>query len=222
MCILLYCIRGLTIVTKLCYYYSKIINKHSYISLREELQSYVTWELRCSKLFVIVQRIVQASNKIDDKYQHYRHFVGISMSCNDFERILHILVNKPPWSWHKDSLALGASSIDTVLRIYFCTQFKMEKSEVTLCSVRATFYIWHNCLPRNSFSHVYDMWEVTYFHGIFVCETVATQFINQVNYMGLWVLLAIHSGYSTLIPGYTLQKCLLENPCPQHRIFIVC
>ena len=56
----------------------------------------------------------------------------------------------------------------------------------------------------------------------FLCETVATQFRNHVNYRGLWVLLATHSGYSALIPGYTLQKCLLDNPSPHNCTFIVC
>ena len=46
-----------------------------------------------------------------------------------------------------------------------------------------------------------------------LCKTVSSQFINQVNYRGLWVLLATHSGYSALILGYSLQKCLLDNPC---------
>ena len=57
-----YYIRGLTVVTILCYYYSKIINKHSYFTPRGSSKS-ITRELRCSKLSVTVQTIVQANSK---------------------------------------------------------------------------------------------------------------------------------------------------------------
>ena len=77
------------VVWRYLQYYAIIILKSltsTVISLREELQSDVTRELRCSKLSVTVQKIVQANSKTDGKDQHYRHFVGISMSFTDFER----------------------------------------------------------------------------------------------------------------------------------------
>ena len=213
-------IRGLAVVTMLCHNYPKIINKHS--SLWEELQSDVTWVLMCSKLSVTVQRIVQADSKIDGKYQHYRHFVGISMSFIDFERDNGFYTSQLT-KLHKVGIWIRLLSVFQQ-SIRFCVYTSAHNHNVKWINLKSHYALFvlyfkfeKQFLAKKLFLPFIRHVSSNIFPGNFFCETVATQFINQVNYRGLWVLLATHLGYSALIPGSTLQKYLLDNPCPQNR-----